>query len=83
MPWWIRSPHGYSYPLSADYLLGMPETRESDVMTCRSCGKEERASEGYPCADCNTFLCVMCNLRGITRCRTCQAKRDAAAKLSR
>jgi len=48
-------------------------------MICRSCGNEERASEGYPCVDCNTFICVICDLRGIIRCRDCQAKRDAAA----
>lgn len=43
-------------------------------MFCRACGNEERASEGYPCADCGTFLCVMCNLRGIIRCRSCDAR---------
>jgi hypothetical protein len=57
----------------------MPKIREHDLMICRSCGNEERASEGYPCADCGTFICVICDLRGITRCRTCQEKRDAAA----
>ena len=46
-------------------------------MVCRSCGNEERASEGYPCVDCGTFVCVICNMRGITRCRSCQSKRDA------
>ena len=40
-------------------------------MFCRACGNEERASEGYPCMDCGTFICVMCNLRGVTRCRAC------------
>ena len=54
-------------------------TPDSDSMTCRFCGNEERASEGYPCMDCKTFLCVICNLRGVVRCRDCQAKRDAAA----
>lgn len=43
-------------------------------MFCRACGNEERASEGYPCADCGTFICVMCNLRGVIRCRACDAK---------
>lgn len=43
-------------------------------MVCRACGNEERASEGYPCTDCGTFICVICNLRGVTRCRECQAK---------
>lgn len=40
-------------------------------MFCRACGNEERASEGYPCVECGTFICVMCNLRGVTRCRAC------------
>lgn len=44
-------------------------------MICRSCGHQERASEGYPCADCGTFICVLCDMRGITRCRECEAKR--------
>jgi len=50
----------------------------TDRMTCRACGKEERASEGYPCQVCGTFLCVMCNLRGIVRCAKCQATAPAA-----
>lgn len=40
-------------------------------MFCRACGNEERASEGYPCVECGTFICVICNLRGVTRCRAC------------
>jgi hypothetical protein len=52
--------------------------QEHDAMVCRSCGNEERASEGYPCVDCGTFICVICDMRGITRCRSCQAKREAA-----
>lgn len=43
-------------------------------MFCRACGNEERASEGYPCVECGTFICVMCNLRGVTRCRACQER---------
>ena len=46
---------------------------ETDAMTCRSCGREERASEGYPCHGCGTFLCVMCNMKGVVLCRACQA----------
>lgn len=45
----------------------------TDRMTCRACGKEERASEGYPCQRCGTFICVMCNLKGVVLCTTCQA----------
>src|SRR5918994_1640580 len=29
----------------------MTELRERDAMECRACGREERASEGYPCTD--------------------------------
>lgn len=49
-------------------------------MICRACGNEERASEGYPCVDCGRFVCLMCDMRGITRCRDCQARRDAVAR---
>ena len=48
-------------------------------MTCRACGNEERASEGYPCADCGTFICLICTMRGVVRCRTCAEKETAAA----
>jgi hypothetical protein len=47
------------------------ELREKDAMICRACGNEERASEGYPCVDCGTFLCVMCSFRGIVKCSKC------------
>ena len=50
---------------------------EHDVMVCRACGKEDRASEGYPCDNCQTFICQICNMRGITLCATCQAAEDA------
>jgi predicted RNA-binding Zn-ribbon protein involved in translation (DUF1610 family) len=57
----------------------MGQLQEHDAMICRSCGNEERASEGYPCANCGTFICVMCNMRGITLCKDCrdQAGSDA------
>lgn len=48
--------------------------QEVDMMVCRACGNEERASEGYPCDGCGTFICVVCNMRGVTLCKTCQAK---------
>lgn len=51
-------------------------------MICRACGNEERASEGYPCVDCGRFICLMCDLRGITRCRDCQSRRDTVARAS-
>jgi hypothetical protein len=40
-------------------------------MKCRACGNEERASEGYPCADCGTFICVICMFRGVMKCKAC------------
>ena len=49
----------------------MTDLHERDAMICRACGKEERASEGYPCQRCGTFLCVICNLRGVIKCRAC------------
>lgn len=52
----------------------MTELRERDAMTCRACGNEERASEGYPCVKCGTFICVICNLRGVERCTACVDK---------
>jgi hypothetical protein len=51
------------------------QLQERDAMVCRSCGNEERASEGYPCVDCGTFICQMCDMRGVSRCKNCQAKR--------
>ena len=48
--------------------------QEGDMMECRSCGAKERASEGYPCAGCGTFICIVCEMRNIARCRDCQAK---------
>jgi hypothetical protein len=52
--------------------LLVTEPRERDAMICRWCGNEERASEGYPCANCGTFLCIICNLRGVIQCRKCK-----------
>jgi hypothetical protein len=57
----------------------MTELKEHDGMLCRACGKEERASEGYPCADCGTFICLICSFRGVTLCAACQAKHKSAA----
>ncbi|MBA3343337.1 MAG: hypothetical protein H0T48_16090 [Gemmatimonadaceae bacterium] len=52
----------------------MTELRERDAMMCRTCGNEERASEGYPCTECGTFICVICSFRGVMRCRACNAR---------
>lgn len=49
----------------------MTERHATDAMMCRSCGQEERASEGYPCVKCGTFLCLICTLRGVTVCTAC------------
>lgn len=57
-----------------------PELKEHDAMTCRACGNEERASEGYPCSDCGTFICLICTFRGVTRCRECEEKAKAASR---
>lgn len=46
----------------------------ADAMECRACGNEERASEGYPCQSCGTFICQLCNIKGVVLCRACQAK---------
>ncbi|MEX2182191.1 MAG: hypothetical protein WD771_09125 [Gemmatimonadaceae bacterium] len=52
---------------------------EHDLMVCRACGKEERASEGYPCDNCGTFICQICELRGVTLCAKCQAEAGGPA----
>ncbi len=52
----------------------MADGGDRDTMTCRACGRDERASEGYPCAECGTFICLMCNFRGVTHCAKCAAK---------
>lgn len=48
---------------------------ETDAMVCRACGNEERASEGYPCDDCGTFICLICSFRGVSLCTACAEKR--------
>ena len=45
---------------------------ETDAMVCRACGREERASEGYPCNGCGTFICQLCNMKGTVLCKKCQ-----------
>jgi hypothetical protein len=56
----------------------MTEIKEKDAMGCRSCGREERASEGYPCVDCGTFICLICTFRGVERCAACAARPGAS-----
>ncbi len=51
-----------------------PPLVERDAMLCRACGREGRASEGYPCESCGTFVCLVCTIRGVTRCRNCVEK---------
>ncbi len=53
---------------------------ERDIMLCRRCGKEERASEGYPCDTCGTFVCQICQMKGITLCASCQVLEDAKSE---
>ncbi|MDO8501277.1 MAG: hypothetical protein Q7S20_05505 [Gemmatimonadaceae bacterium] len=55
----------------------MADLREKDAMICRSCGNEERASEGYPCSECGTFICVICSFRGVMQCRKCSEGKAA------
>ena len=55
----------------------MTELKEHDAMICRACEREERASEGYPCDSCGTFICLMCTFRGVTLCKACQEKAAA------
>ena len=50
----------------------MTELHEHDMMVCRACGNQERASEGYPCVKCGTFICVICSFRGVVRCQSCE-----------
>lgn len=60
------------------------DIREKDAMVCRWCGNEERASEGYPCAECGTFICVMCSFRGVVKCRKCdEGERNPSGTPSR
>jgi hypothetical protein len=49
------------------------DLKERDAMNCRACGREERASEGYPCQKCGTFICIVCTFQGVTLCKECQA----------
>ncbi len=56
----------------------MSDIHEHDAMRCRACGREERASEGYPCTGCGTFICLICTFRGVTLCTACQEKEKAA-----
>ena len=51
--------------------MSMAEIKEHDAMICRSCGNEERASEGYPCSNCGTFLCLICSFKGVELCKAC------------
>jgi hypothetical protein len=56
------------------------DIQERDAMVCRACGREERASEGYPCESCGTFLCLICTFRGVTLCQACAAKAAAEGR---
>jgi hypothetical protein len=56
---------------------------EHDAMRCRACGNEERASEGYPCDTCGTFICVICNMKGVVTCADCAKKAGPVPDASR
>ena len=64
-------------------MTDKPKLMEHDGMVCRACGNEERASEGYPCVTCGTFICIVCAIRGVTRCAACQVAHEAAAAAAR
>ncbi|MDQ6831342.1 MAG: hypothetical protein M3081_20975 [Gemmatimonadota bacterium] len=53
----------------------MTQLHEHDAMMCRACGREERASEGFPCEECGTFICLLCNFKGVLYCRACTTKK--------
>ena len=55
------------------------ELKEKDAMVCRACGREERASEGYPCDECGTFICLICSFQGVTKCQACAKSAAASA----
>ena len=61
----------------------MPDLKEKDSMICRSCSNEERASEGYPCISCGTFICIMCSFRGILLCRQCASQQPVLEPVAR
>lgn len=52
----------------------MSKIEEVDMMVCRACGNQERASEGYPCQGCGTFICIICSNKGVVLCKACQDK---------
>jgi hypothetical protein len=63
----------------ASTIAQMPQVlRERDAMICRFCSNEERASEGYPCEDCGTFICIICTFRGVVHCKKCEEQRADA-----
>lgn len=57
----------------------MIDLHEHDAMRCRACGREERASEGYPCERCGTFVCQICSMNGVRLCKACDAAVSAEA----
>jgi hypothetical protein len=60
-------------------MAGKHQPQASESMVCRACGQEDRASEGYPCEGCGTFICLICTFRGVVLCRACAAKRPSGA----
>ncbi len=56
--------------------MDTPKQPAADAMICRACGREERASEGYPCEECGTFICLICTFRGVTLCRDCASRHE-------
>ena len=61
----------------------MAEIHEHDAMECRACGREERASEGYPCTNCGTFICLICTFQRSHTVPACAAGQPPATPESR
>ncbi len=58
-------------------MAGKEHPQPREVMVCRACGQEDRASEGYPCQGCGTFICLICTFRDVVFCRECAAKQTS------
>jgi hypothetical protein len=52
---------------------------DSDRMSCRACRRDGRASEGYPCRECGTFICLLCSIRGVVLCADCATRAASEA----
>lgn len=58
-------------------MAGKDQPQAREAMVCRACGQEDRASEGYPCQGCGTFICLICTFRDVVLCKECAKKRPS------